>query len=104
MGTQSLGSRRRRGSRATEGTWEPLTEAHCLLQHRRAPFRPSGRSLDPLTTLVNRRPSVSIVTSLIGGAAITPTLFVTSTKEGKKGDVLRLAINIDWTRAPQPSA
>jgi hypothetical protein len=40
----------------------------------------------------------------IGGAAITPTLFVTSTKEGKKGDVLRLAINIDWTRAPQPSA
>jgi hypothetical protein len=40
----------------------------------------------------------------IGGAPITPTLFVASTKEGKKGDVLRLAINIDWTRAPQPSA
>jgi hypothetical protein len=40
----------------------------------------------------------------IGGAAITPTLFVASTKEGKKGDVLRLAINIDWTRAPQPTA
>jgi len=40
----------------------------------------------------------------IGGAAITPTLFVASTKEGKKGDVLRLAINIDWSRAPQPTA
>lgn len=39
----------------------------------------------------------------IGGAAITPTLFVASTKEGKKGDVLRLSINIDWTRAPQPT-
>jgi hypothetical protein len=40
----------------------------------------------------------------IGGAAITPTLFAASTKEGKKGDVLRLAINIDWSRAPQPTA
>jgi hypothetical protein len=40
----------------------------------------------------------------IGAAAITPTLFVASTKEGKKGDVLRLAINIDWSRAPQPTA
>jgi hypothetical protein len=40
----------------------------------------------------------------IGGAPITPTLFAASTKEGKKGDVLRLTINIDWTRAPQPAA
>ncbi|HXC94496.1 MAG TPA: hypothetical protein VNU92_02290 [Edaphobacter sp.] len=39
----------------------------------------------------------------IGGAAISPTLFVTSTKEGKKGDVLRLSINIDWNRVPQPT-
>jgi hypothetical protein len=38
----------------------------------------------------------------IGGAAITPTLFAASTKEGKKGDVLRLTINIDWNHAPQP--
>jgi hypothetical protein len=30
----------------------------------------------------------------IGGAAI-PIFFAASTKEGKKGDVLRLAINID---------
>jgi hypothetical protein len=40
----------------------------------------------------------------IGGAAITPTLFAASTKEAKKGDVLRLTINIDWSRVPQPTA
>ena len=41
---------------------------------------------------------------ILGAAAVTPTLFVASTKEGKKGDVLRLTVNIDWTRAPQHSA
>jgi hypothetical protein len=40
----------------------------------------------------------------LGAASITPTLFAVSTKEGKKGDVLRLTVNIDWSRAPQPSA
>jgi hypothetical protein len=40
----------------------------------------------------------------VGGSAITRTLFVASTKDGKKGDVLRINFNIDWTRAPKPSA
>jgi hypothetical protein len=40
----------------------------------------------------------------VGGSPITRTLFVASTKDGKKGDVLRLNFNIDWTKAPRPTA